>query len=262
MRIAFMGTPPFAVPTLAALHAAGHDIAAVYTQPPRPAQRGKKFQKSPVQVWAEEHALPVRTPKSLKGADEQAEFAALNLDIAVVAAYGLILPPAILDAPREGCLNVHGSILPRWRGAAPVQRAILAGDARDGRDDHADGRRARHRRDAVGRADPDRAQDRRGTDPRTRRDGRVDDAAGAERPPRLSAGAAARGRRHLRRQDRQERGAARFPGQRGAGRAADPRVQSGAGGVFRAGGRAVQDFGGRGCASGRDGRGGYPRRDA
>lgn len=132
MRIVFMGTPPFAVPTLAALHAAGHDIAAVYTQPPRPAQRGKKFQKSPVQVWAEEHALPVRTPKSLKGADEQAEFAALNLDIAVVAAYGLILPPAILDAPREGCLNVHGSILPRWRGAAPVQRAILAGDAETG----------------------------------------------------------------------------------------------------------------------------------
>ena len=132
MRIAFMGTPPFAVPTLAALHAAGHDIAAVYTQPPRPAQRGKKFQKSPVQVWAEEHALPVRTPKSLRGADEQAEFAALNLDIAVVAAYGLILPQAILDAPREGCLNVHGSILPRWRGAAPVQRAILAGDAETG----------------------------------------------------------------------------------------------------------------------------------
>ncbi|OHD08901.1 methionyl-tRNA formyltransferase [Sphingopyxis sp. RIFCSPHIGHO2_12_FULL_65_19] len=132
MRIAFMGTPPFAVPTLAALHAAGHDIAAVYTQPPRPAQRGKKLQKSPVQVWAEEHALPVRTPKSLKGADEQADFAALNLDVAVVAAYGLILPQAVLDAPREGCLNVHGSILPRWRGAAPVQRAILAGDAETG----------------------------------------------------------------------------------------------------------------------------------
>ena len=132
MRIAFMGTPPFAVPTLAALHAAGHEIVAVYSQPPRPAQRGKKLQQSAVHVWAEEHGLPVRTPKSLKGADEQAEFAALNLDIAVVAAYGLILPPAILDAPREGCLNVHGSILPRWRGAAPVQRAILAGDAESG----------------------------------------------------------------------------------------------------------------------------------
>ncbi|HWT43153.1 MAG TPA: methionyl-tRNA formyltransferase [Sphingopyxis sp.] len=132
MRIAFMGTPPFAVPTLAALHAAGHEIVAVYTQPPRPAQRGKKLQKSPVQVWAEEHGLPVRTPKGLRNEEAQAEFAALDLDIAVVAAYGLILPQAILDAPREGCLNVHGSILPRWRGAAPVQRAILAGDAETG----------------------------------------------------------------------------------------------------------------------------------
>ncbi|WP_447752054.1 methionyl-tRNA formyltransferase [Sphingopyxis fribergensis] len=132
MRIAFMGTPPFAVPTLAALHAAGHEIACVYSQPPRPAQRGKKLQKSPVHVWAEEHGLPVRTPKSLKGEEAQAEFAALDLDVAVVAAYGLILPQAILDAPREGCLNVHGSILPRWRGAAPVQRAILAGDAATG----------------------------------------------------------------------------------------------------------------------------------
>ncbi|HJS10691.1 methionyl-tRNA formyltransferase [Sphingopyxis sp.] len=132
MRIAFMGTPPFAVPTLAALHAAGHQVVAVYTQPPRPAQRGKKVQQSAVHGWAEAHGLPVRTPKSLKGEEAQAEFAALDLDVAVVAAYGLILPSAILDAPREGCLNVHGSILPRWRGAAPVQRAILAGDAETG----------------------------------------------------------------------------------------------------------------------------------
>ncbi|PQM27802.1 methionyl-tRNA formyltransferase [Sphingopyxis lindanitolerans] len=132
MRIAFMGTPPFAVPTLAALHAAGHHIVAVYTQPPRPAQRGKKLQQSAVHDWAEAHDLPVRTPKSLKGAEEQAAFAAIDLDVAVVAAYGLILPQAVLDAPREGCLNVHGSILPRWRGAAPVQRAILAGDAETG----------------------------------------------------------------------------------------------------------------------------------
>ncbi|WP_184648374.1 methionyl-tRNA formyltransferase [Sphingopyxis sp. JAI128] len=132
MRIAFMGTPPFAVPTLAALHAAGHEIVAVYSQPPRPAQRGKKLQKSPVHIWAEEQGLPVRTPKSLKNEEAQAAFAALDLDVAVVAAYGLILPQAILDAPREGCLNVHGSILPRWRGAAPVQRAILAGDAETG----------------------------------------------------------------------------------------------------------------------------------
>lgn len=132
MRIAFMGTPPFAVPTLAALHAAGHEVVCVYTQPPRPAQRGKKMQQSAVHVWAEAQGLPVRTPKSLKSEDAQAEFAALDLDIAVVAAYGLILPQAVLDAPREGCLNVHGSILPRWRGAAPVQRAILAGDAETG----------------------------------------------------------------------------------------------------------------------------------
>ena len=132
MRIAFMGTPPFAVPTLAALHAAGHQIVAVYTQPPRPAQRGKKVQQSAVHNWAEDHGLPVRTPKSLKSAEEQAAFAALDLDVAVVAAYGLILPQAILSAPREGCLNVHGSILPRWRGAAPVQRAILSGDAETG----------------------------------------------------------------------------------------------------------------------------------
>jgi methionyl-tRNA formyltransferase len=132
MRIAFMGTPPFAVPTLAALHAGGHDVAAVYTQPPRPAQRGKKVQQSAVHDWAAAHGLTVRTPGSLKSTDEQAEFAALDLDVAVVAAYGLILPQAVLDAPRAGCLNVHGSILPRWRGAAPVQRAILAGDPETG----------------------------------------------------------------------------------------------------------------------------------
>lgn len=132
MRIAFMGTPPFAVPTLAALHAAGHEIVAVYSQPPRPAQRGKKLQKSAVHSWAEDHGLDVRTPTSLKSDEEKAAFAALDLDVAIVAAYGLILPKAILDAPREGCLNVHGSILPRWRGAAPVQRAILAGDTETG----------------------------------------------------------------------------------------------------------------------------------
>lgn len=132
MRIIFMGTPPFAVPTLAALHGAGHDIAAVYSQPPRPAQRGKKVQQSAVHEWAEAHGLPVRTPTSLRGAAAQAEFAAFDADIAVVAAYGLILPQAVLDAPTHGCLNVHGSILPRWRGAAPVQRAILAGDAETG----------------------------------------------------------------------------------------------------------------------------------
>ncbi|MEA1013564.1 methionyl-tRNA formyltransferase [Sphingosinicella sp. LY1275] len=132
MRIAFMGTPDFAVPTLDVLAEAGHDIVAVYSQPPRPAGRGKGLRPSPVQELAEALGLPVRTPASLRDADEQAAFAALDLDVAVVAAYGLILPVPVLEAPRYGCLNVHGSILPRWRGAAPVQRAILAGDARTG----------------------------------------------------------------------------------------------------------------------------------
>jgi methionyl-tRNA formyltransferase len=132
MRVVFMGTPEFAVPTLAALIAAGHEVVAVYSQPPRPAGRGKKLQPSPVQRAAEDAGAPVLTPLSLKGADEQAVFAAHRADVAVVAAYGLILPAAVLAAPRHGCLNVHGSILPRWRGAAPVQRAILAGDAETG----------------------------------------------------------------------------------------------------------------------------------
>ena len=132
MRIAFMGTPDFAVPTLDALIAAGHEIAAVYCQPPRPAGRGKGLSPSPVQQRAEAAGIAVRTPASLKGAEEQAAFAGLDLDAAVVAAYGLILPEPILATPRYGCLNVHASLLPRWRGAAPIQRAILAGDARTG----------------------------------------------------------------------------------------------------------------------------------
>jgi methionyl-tRNA formyltransferase len=132
MRLAFMGTPEFAVPTLDALMAAGHEVVAVYSQPPRPAGRGKKLTPSAVQARAEELGLPVRTPVSLRNAEAQTEFAALGLDVAVVAAYGLILPRAILEAPKHGCLNVHGSLLPRWRGAAPVQRAILAGDEKTG----------------------------------------------------------------------------------------------------------------------------------
>ncbi|HEY0626313.1 MAG TPA: methionyl-tRNA formyltransferase [Allosphingosinicella sp.] len=132
MRIAFMGTPEFAVPTLDALLAAGHEVAAVYSQPPRPAGRGKALRPSPVQARAEAAGIEVRTPLSLRGAEEQEAFAALSLDVAVVAAYGLILPQPILDGPRHGCLNVHGSILPRWRGAAPIQRAILAGDEKTG----------------------------------------------------------------------------------------------------------------------------------
>ncbi|WP_210358565.1 MULTISPECIES: methionyl-tRNA formyltransferase [Sphingomonas] len=133
MRIVFMGTPEFAVPTLDALVAAGHDVVATYSQPPRPGgRRGRELVPSPVHRRAEALGIVVRTPTSLKDADAQAAFAALAPDIAVVAAYGLILPKAVLAAPVHGCLNVHGSLLPRWRGAAPVQRAILAGDAETG----------------------------------------------------------------------------------------------------------------------------------
>ena len=133
MRVIFMGTPDFAVPALQALVAAGHDVVAAYTQPPRPGgRRGKELTPTPVHKAAEALGIEVRHPVSLKGAAEQAEFAALGADIAVVAAYGLILPQAVLDAPRLGCLNVHASLLPRWRGAAPIQRAILAGDAETG----------------------------------------------------------------------------------------------------------------------------------
>lgn len=132
MKIIYMGTPDFAVPALNALAEAGHDIVAVYSQPPRPAGRGKKLQPTPVHARAEELGLTVRTPLSLKGAEEQAELAALGADIAVVAAYGLILPQAVLDAPGHGCLNIHASLLPRWRGAAPIHRAILSGDAETG----------------------------------------------------------------------------------------------------------------------------------
>ena len=127
-----MGTPAFAVPALEALVAAGHDVAAVYTQPPRPAQRGKQPQASAVQQAAERLGLPVRYPVNFKDEADRDAFAALAADVAVVAAYGLILPQAILDAPRLGCLNIHASLLPRWRGAAPIQRAILAGDTSTG----------------------------------------------------------------------------------------------------------------------------------
>ena len=132
MRIVFMGTPDFSVPVLQALHDAGHEIAAVYTQPPRPAGRGKKDRPGAVHARALDLGLPVRHPISLKGDAAQADFAALDADIAVVVAYGLILPQAVLDAPRHGCLNIHASLLPRWRGAAPIHRAIMAGDAQTG----------------------------------------------------------------------------------------------------------------------------------
>jgi methionyl-tRNA formyltransferase len=131
MRVIFMGTPEFSVPVLEAL-AGAHEVVAVYCQPPRPAGRGKKDRPSPVQARAEALGLPVRHPVSLRGAEAQAEFAALGADVAVVVAYGLILPQAVLDAPRQGCLNIHASLLPRWRGAAPIHRAILAGDRETG----------------------------------------------------------------------------------------------------------------------------------
>ena len=132
MRVVFMGTPEFSVPVLDALVEAGHEIAAVYCQPPRQAGRGKKERPTPVHARAAELGLEVRHPVSLKGAEEQADFAALKADVAVVVAYGLILPQAILDAPAQGCLNIHASLLPRWRGAAPIHRAIMSGDAETG----------------------------------------------------------------------------------------------------------------------------------
>jgi len=132
LRIVFMGTPAFAAVALKAILDARHDVAAVYSQPPRPKGRGLETQKSPVHILAEEHGIAVHTPTSLKNADEAASFAALKPDVAVVAAYGLILPKAILLAPRHGCLNIHASLLPRWRGAAPIQRAIMAGDTETG----------------------------------------------------------------------------------------------------------------------------------
>lgn len=132
MRVIFMGTPDFSVVALDALIAAGHEIAAVYCQPPRPAGRGKKDRPTPVQARADVLGLEVRHPISLKDAEVQAEFAALRADVAVVVAYGLILPQRVLDAPRLGCLNIHASLLPRWRGAAPIHRAIMAGDAATG----------------------------------------------------------------------------------------------------------------------------------
>lgn len=132
MRLVFMGTPDFAVETLKALIEAGHEIACVYSQPPRPAGRGMAERPSPVHACAAAQGIPVRTPVSLKPPDAQAQFAALNADAAVVVAYGLLLPKPVLDAPRLGCFNVHASLLPRWRGAAPIQRAIMSGDPETG----------------------------------------------------------------------------------------------------------------------------------
>ncbi|WP_304614611.1 methionyl-tRNA formyltransferase [Paracoccus sp. (in: a-proteobacteria)] len=131
MRVIFMGTPDFSVPALRAI-AARHDVVAVYSQPPRAAGRGQKPRPSAVALAAQDLGIPVRTPARLRDPQDQADFAALDADVAVVVAYGLILPQPVLDAPRLGCLNIHASILPRWRGAAPIHRAILAGDAETG----------------------------------------------------------------------------------------------------------------------------------
>ncbi len=128
LRIAFMGSPDFAVPTLEAILAAGHEVACVYSQPPRPAGRGKQLAKTPVHEAAARHGVEVRTPENFRAVADKEAFAALKLDVAVVVAYGLLLPRPILDAPRLGCFNIHGSILPRWRGAAPIHRAVMAGD--------------------------------------------------------------------------------------------------------------------------------------
>jgi methionyl-tRNA formyltransferase len=130
LRVIFMGTPEFAVPSLVRIASAGHTLAAVYTRAPHPAGRGMAERKSPVQLAAELQGLPVHTPRTFKDEAEQRAFAAHGADVAVVVAYGLILPGAVLDAPRLGCLNLHASALPRWRGAAPIQRAIMAGDRR------------------------------------------------------------------------------------------------------------------------------------
>lgn len=133
MRVVFMGTPEFSVPILTAIIGHGYEVAAVYTQPPRPAgRRGLELTKSPVHEKAEQFGIPVFTPKSLRNAEEQEIFASLEADVAIVVAYGLLLPQAILDAPRLGCYNGHASLLPRWRGAAPIQRAIMAGDTETG----------------------------------------------------------------------------------------------------------------------------------
>ncbi|HKK30773.1 MAG TPA: methionyl-tRNA formyltransferase [Alphaproteobacteria bacterium] len=132
LRLVYMGTPDFAVSPLAAILDAGHEVLTVYSQPPRPAGRGHRVQPSPVHAFAESKGIEVRTPRRLKGTEDQEAFAALNPDVAVVAAYGLILPKPVLEAPKHGCINIHASLLPRWRGAAPIQHAILAGDSETG----------------------------------------------------------------------------------------------------------------------------------
>ena len=160
LRVVFMGTPDFAVPTLTKIVEAGHDVVAVYTRPPQPAGRGMAEQPSPVHEAARELGIPIVMPRTLKIPAAKRSSPTHRADVAVVVAYGLILPKPILDAPRHGCLNLHASALPRWRGAAPIERAIMAGDTRDGRHGDAHGGRARHRPDLPRRAHRRSAQTR------------------------------------------------------------------------------------------------------
>ena len=221
LRLIFMGTPDFAVPTLLELVAHGHEIAAVYTRAPKPAGRGMKLQPTPVEQEARRLGIPVLTPKTLKTPEALEEFRAHEADAAVVVAYGMILPQAILDAPKLGCFNLHASLLPRWRGAAPINRAIMAGDAESGvmvmkMDvglDTGDVAMAERLRD-HGRDDRRRSARRAGA-ARRRSDGARDGRAGARR---AATDEAERRRRHLRRQDREGRGADRLEqaGARGA----------------------------------------------
>jgi methionyl-tRNA formyltransferase len=242
LRLAFMGTPAFAVPTLAELIGAAHDIACVYTQPPRPKGRGLSEEKSPVHKFAEAAGIAVRTPVSLKGADEQAAFAALELDVAVVVAYGLLLPRPILEAPKLGCINLHGSLLPRWRGAAPIQRSIMACDSETGvmamkMEEGLDtGPVLMAEHIAIGRKTYGELHDalaRLGADLMGRTLGALERGA-VEPMPQPARG------RHLREKNRQIRNAHRLDTAGGCARLHDPRTVTCAGRLVRSQGRTHQ----------------------
>ena len=242
MKLAFLGTSEFAVPALKALVEAGHDVVAVYTRAPKPAGRGQQERRTPVHELALSLGLAVRTPKGLRSEEEAAAFKALDLDAAVVVSYGHILPKAFLDAPVLGCINIHGSLLPRWRGAAPIHRAILAGDAETGvtimrMDEGLDTGPM-----LLGRADADLG--RRHSRERARPvggTGRPADRVDARRAGRQDhrAGAAARRRRHLRPQARQGGRRARLAAAGGRARAQGARLPSLAGNMVRRQGKAA-----------------------
>ena len=243
LRLAFMGTPDFAAPTLAELVGQGHQIAAVYSQPARPKGRGLAAEPSPVAKLAAAYDLPLRTPVSLKGEAEQRAFAELELDAAIVVAYGLLLPKAVLDAPRLGCFNLHGSLLPRWRGAAPIQRAIMAGDEETGvmvmrMEEGLDtGPVLMAERTPIGRKTYGELHDelsRLGADLMAR-------ALGALERGSIAEQAQAEERRHLRQEDPQGRSAHRLDEIRARDRLPDPRAVAGAGRLVRGEGRAAED---------------------